>query len=764
MKPAPAPRPGKPRNLNTPGLIPMGGVKAGAPMRVDFNRDIRPLLSNRCVACHGPDDHERKANLRLDTFEGATADRKGVRAVVPDKPKLSALIERITHADEEERMPPRKHGKRLDAKEIDLLTRWIEQGAPYAAHWAYIPPAPPEMPKVAQAQWPKQSLDTFVLARLEQEKLKPAPEADRATLIRRLSLDLTGLPPTPERVDAFLNDQRPDAVERLVDELLADPAYGERWASLWLDLARYADSTGYAEDRPRTIWAFRDYVIQSFNANKPFDQFTIEQLAGDLLAQRSDQPLSESQKQEWLTATAFHRNTLTNTEGGTDDEEFRSMAIVDRVNTTLAVWMGTTIACAQCHNHKYDPISQEEFFQVYAILNQTDDADRRDESPLLEIYTEQQKTQVAQWRDAMKQTQDELAADTPERRTAQAAWEQAIRSAGLQRTLGRHVQVRLPGKNRMLSLAEVQVFQGDVNLALKGKATQSSTDFGGPPERANDGNTDGHYSQANSTTHTKTEKEPWWRVDLGSMQAIDRVAIWNRTDGDLGGRLADAEIAILDEKMSVIWSTKLSDKPGVSTELLPAELPAVVVDIVAIPEAQRTDAQRKQMADAFRERSDLFKPLRQKIADLKKKISGADKPHTTVPIYRELPENKHRETFIQIRGNFLDLGKKVEAGLPSAFPKAKSPRMDRLTPRSGWSRATTRSPRASWSTASGRCTSAPGSPKHQRRIRFARRAAEPSRIAGSSGRAPDGKRLGPQSIAQDIGHQCNLSSVFDRIG
>jgi hypothetical protein len=257
-----------------------------------------------------------------------------------------------------------------------LLTEWVRQGAPYARHWSYVKPARPPLPPVRAALWPRNAVDAFILARLERDGLTPAPEADRPALIRRLALDLTGLPPTPEEVDRFVADEGPDAYERLVARLLARPAYGEHWARMWLDLARYADSAGYADDPPRTIWAYRDYVIRSWNANKPFDQFTIEQIGGDL------QPNPSTDQ---LAATAFHRNTLTNNEGGTNDEEFRNVAVVDRVNTTLAVWMGTTMACAQCHDHKYDPLSQKEYFQLFALFNNTEDADRRDESPLLTL-------------------------------------------------------------------------------------------------------------------------------------------------------------------------------------------------------------------------------------------------------------------------------------------------------------------------------------------------------------------------------------------
>jgi len=353
---------------------------AAADAVPSFTRDIKGILSNRCVRCHGPDPEGRagggEGGLRLDTFAGATADLGGHAAIVPGKPDESELIARITSTDPDLVMPPPEAGERLPAKQVDLLKRWIAAGATYEPHWAYVPPKRPAVPKVKHTVWPRNAIDHFILARLEAEGLVPQPEADRATLARRLALDLTGLPPTPAEVDAFVADTSADAVEKLVDRLLAHDGYGEHMARQWLDLARYADSAGYADDPPRTIWGWRDWVIRAFDANMPFDEFTLRQLAGDLLPNAT---LDDR------VATAFHRNTLTNNEGGTIDEEFRTVAVIDRVNTTMSTWMGTTMACAQCHDHKYDPLSQTEYFQLYAVLNNTADADRTDESPVVRI-------------------------------------------------------------------------------------------------------------------------------------------------------------------------------------------------------------------------------------------------------------------------------------------------------------------------------------------------------------------------------------------
>jgi hypothetical protein len=376
------------RVLACTGIVAMGFGMAGGAFALEdaagpapsFTRDIKGILSNRCVRCHGPDAEDRHGGgddgLRLDTSYGATADLGGHAAIVPGRPDESELIARITSTDPDLVMPPPEAGERLPAKQVDLLRRWITAGAAYEPHWAYVPPKRPALPTVANASWPKNEIDRFILAKLEAEGLAPQPAADRATLARRFALDLTGLPLAVEEIDAFAADPAADAAGKLIDRLLAHDGYGEHMARQWLDLARYADSAGYADDPPRAIWGWRDWVVRAFDTNMPFDDFTCRQLAGDLLpgAQLDDR-----------IATAFHRNTLTNSEGGTIDEEFRTVAIVDRVNTTMSTWMGTTMACCQCHDHKYDPLSQREYFGVYAILNNTADADRRDEAPVEQI-------------------------------------------------------------------------------------------------------------------------------------------------------------------------------------------------------------------------------------------------------------------------------------------------------------------------------------------------------------------------------------------
>lgn len=345
-----------------------------APGAVDFRSDIKPIFAKSCVSCHGP--MKQRGGLRLDDADAALKGGNSGPVIVPAKALASRLLHVVAGLDPEVTMPP-KEKPPLTVQEIAKLRAWIEQGAKWpreaagvsnkSDHWSFQPVKKPAVPKVQRQGWTRNPVDAFILARLEKDRIEPAPEADRATLLRRLSLDLLGLPPEPRDVDDFLQDTRADAYERLVDRLLQSPHYGERWGRHWLDLARYADSDGYEADRERFFaWRYRNWVIDAFNRDLPFDQFTIEQLAGDLLP---------GSTLEQKTATGFHRNTLTNKEGGTDKEQFRVEACVDRVNTTAKVWLGITFGCAQCHDHKYDPFSQREYYQLFAFFNSDNEVD-----------------------------------------------------------------------------------------------------------------------------------------------------------------------------------------------------------------------------------------------------------------------------------------------------------------------------------------------------------------------------------------------------
>jgi hypothetical protein len=403
------------KSARTLGAVPLltltlcgTGLGADAAPTVRFSRDVLPILSENCFQCHGPDEKARKAKLRLDTAEGAGA------VIKPRKSDESELILRVNAQADDQRMPPPRTNRRLSAAQKDVLRRWIEEGAAWGKHWAYETPARPLLPPVKNGAWARNAIDFFILARLEKEGLAPSPEAARETLIRRVTLDLTGLPPTPREVDAFLADRSPDAYERLVDRLLASARYGERMAMEWLDEARYADTNGYQNDFARTMWPWRDWVIDAFNRNQPFDRFVNEQVAGDLLP-----GATVSQR----IATGFNRNNRTVTEAGSIDEEWRVENAVDRVETTATVFLGLTMGCGRCHDHKFDPISQREFYQFFAFFNSVNEKgvyteQRGNVPPLVRLPTPQDEARLRQFDGAIaaaERAQRELESAKPGR-------------------------------------------------------------------------------------------------------------------------------------------------------------------------------------------------------------------------------------------------------------------------------------------------------------------------------------------------------------
>ena len=405
-------------------LLPLAAFSAE---KVSFNRDIRPILSDICFTCHGPDEKQRKGGLRLDIKEAAMKGGESGPAIVPGKPEQSEVYKRLVTHDADDFMPPKKTNKVLTPEQIDAFRRWIAEGAEYQGHWAFIKPERPAVP--AKGANP---IDAFVLARLEKENLKPQPEAPKETLIRRVTLDLTGIPPTPAEVDAFLADKSPDAYGKVVDRVLASPRYGEHMAARWLDMARYADSNGFQSDTQRHMWHWRDWVINAFNQNKPFDQFTIEQLAGDLLP---------NAKREQIVATGFNRNHRLNGEGGRIVEEWFAETVIDRVETTGLTWMALTFNCCRCHDHKYDPITQKEFYQLFAYFNSNNENGVLDDfggagrtrrggnsHPVLALPTPEQEAQIAKFEKSMKEAEAQVASANKELAAAQAAWEPKFRT------------------------------------------------------------------------------------------------------------------------------------------------------------------------------------------------------------------------------------------------------------------------------------------------------------------------------------------------
>jgi hypothetical protein len=383
---------------------------AAAPKSVDFDRDIRPILSDTCFACHGPDEKQRQAKLRLDTKDGLFA------VVTPSDSATSRLYQRISNPNKALRMPPVFAERTLNEKQIELIRQWIDQGAKWEMHWAYVPPKRSDPPPVKNERWPRNPIDRFILARLDREGLKPSAEADKITLLRRVTFDLTGLPPTPAEVDEFLADKSPGAYEKVVDRLLASPRYGERMAMQWLDLARYADTHGYHIDSHRNMWHWRDWVIDAFNRNLPYNEFTIEQLAGDLLPEAT-----VSQR----LATGFNRNHMINFEGGAIPEEYQNEYVVDRLEATSTVWLGLTMGCARCHDHKYDPIQQKEFYQFYAFFNTIPekglDGRKGNAEPLLALPSKEEASELEAVADKLGRLEWKLAEE--EATDIQTKWE-----------------------------------------------------------------------------------------------------------------------------------------------------------------------------------------------------------------------------------------------------------------------------------------------------------------------------------------------------
>ena len=383
--------------------------------KVDFTQDVRPILADKCFRCHGPDPESRQAELRLDVWESTDDLLGAVEEIVPGKPDESPLVARISSTDADERMPPADSGKTLSPEQIETLNKWIAQGAEFKQHWAFVPPKRPELPQVSDSQWVRNPIDAFVLARLDQAGLHPAPPAEPLVLLRRMSLDLLGLPPTLEEIDAFETNVkrlgRDEAVRREAERMLASPHYGERWGRVWLDAARYADSDGYEKDKPRKVWMYRDWVVKALNDDLPYDQFLIEQIAGDLLP---------APRQSDLIATGFLRNSMTNAEGGIDPEQFRMEALYDRMDAIGKAVLGLTIQCAQCHTHKYDPLTQTEYYQMFAFLNNCNEKQ-------ITVYTDSDQQRRQKILDDVGRIEAELKAANPDWAKRLADWEASVR-------------------------------------------------------------------------------------------------------------------------------------------------------------------------------------------------------------------------------------------------------------------------------------------------------------------------------------------------
>jgi hypothetical protein len=699
----------------------VGSWAGAADLRVDFDRDVRPIFASRCFECHGAKKQKGGLNLENKAAALSPAD-SGQPAIVPGRSADSLLLRRVSSQDPDEAMPPK--GDRLTADQIASIKAWIDQGAvwPDAAgavekpHWAYVKPQRPAQPAVRNAAWPRNAIDTFVLARLEAEGLSPAPEAERATWIRRVSLDVIGLPPTLDEVDAFRADESPDAYERVVDRLLASPHYGERWARPWLDLARYADTQGYEKDERRNIWPYRDWVIQALNRDLPFDQFTLDQLAGDL------QP---NPTREQKVATGLHRNTLTNTEGGTDDEEFRHEAVVDRVNTTMTLWMGSTLGCAQCHNHKYDPFTMKDYYGLFAFFNSTADHDQPDERPTLKLPTPEQEQRLRDLDTRLAAADREYQAQTPALAEARARWERATWSALHQWTVLEPVAFASAGGATLVPQTDHSLLATGANpsndvytvtFRLAGKELTGLRLEVLPdaslPHRSLGRHPNGSFVLNRFEAALATDANPAERRPLAFERAaadftqeghsvtnlIDGQpgAGWAVSAGDAAQRVARAAVfglrkpwAVEESALLTVTLRHTSRWPEANvgrfrlaatthaSPSLPPNLPPKAREILALAPDRRTDKQTAELDQQFRAEALELRPVRELLARLRKEREELDRAIPTTPILVEL--EKPRQTHIHLRGGFLSKGEQVEPDVPVALPRLTTPEGHRPT-------------------------------------------------------------------------------------
>ena len=667
---------------------------------VEFNRDVRPILSDRCYACHGPDSVNRKANLRLDREETA-------------RPKLAAALERITSTNKGLRMPPVYAGAPLTDAQIATLKQWVAEGAKWQKHWSFIPPERPAAPEVKNTAWPKNEIDRFLLARLERDGLQPSPVADRATLIRRVTLDLTGLAPTPAEVDAFLADQSPKAYETVVDRLLASPRYGERMAARWLDAARYADTNGYQTDAERYMWRWRDWVIGAFNSNMPFERFTIEQLAGDLLPNPTlDQ----------LIATGFNRNHRGNGEGGSIPEEFLVEYHADRVETTSTVWMGLTIGCSRCHDHKYDPFTQKEFYQLTAFFNNLDEKGKvfkyGNSPPMIPAPTTAQQTDLAKHDAAVAATKAAFAATASARARAQAEWEKTLAAGDDWRPSrfllenvslanakpvdgaaafeqGRYGQAAMFDGKRYLEAGNIGNFGFQNKFAVAAWFRTESPD-GIIVSRAED-----REEQPGWGIHLKGGKlqvnliQRWLddclRVETEQPVPLNKwthvVATYDSTRVAAGIKVyingEPVKLRVIVDDLNQTFTTKepfrigaghglrfrgaIEDVRIYGYTLTPREA-AVLANreslgtIASIPAGQRTQAQRDKLEWAYLDKNPEWNAM---LTAQHKRTEFLD-ALPTVMVMREMPQQ--RETFLLIRGAYDRQGDRVYRAVPSSLP------------------------------------------------------------------------------------------------
>ncbi len=714
-------------------LAGMPALLAADAKGIDFNRDIRPILSDNCFACHGPDDGKRMAGIRLDTKEGAMA------ALTPGKPETSRIYLRVAHADPKRRMPPPSTGRTLTPAQVELIQKWIAGGADWKMHWSYEKPQRHPFPAVKNKKWVRNAIDHFVLARLDQEGLTPSPEADRTTLLRRLSFDLTGLPPTPAEVDAFLKDKSPNAYEKQVERLLASPHYGERMAMPWLDQARYADTHGFHIDSHRDMWPWRDWVIRAFNSNMPFDRFTVEQLAGDLIPNATvDQKI----------ASGFNRNHMINYEGGAIPDEYLTEYVADRTETTSTVWMAMTMTCARCHDHKYDPIKQKDYYRMFAFFNGVKEKglDGRDGNadPFLRLPDAEQQKLVDQLAARIKAREAELADDRI--KPQQEQWEKQrlalldyAAPAGLREKLVAHYEMDGTVNDHSGAYRHAQVLRGEPSMVLTsvGKATLFAT-----PSHVSLGKFDlreeysiaawlvqGHH-EPQTVLHQPGRLQVWWDASEplphlrrgahlhietpGShLRTRDRlvqteqyhVTISHSRAGGVTVRINGRPVPVVREAESTIkagpagllaigqesdteerngFRGRIADLRLYSRILTDAEIRYLAVDhrlphILTVPVKQRP----KELTQRLREHylthvaPAAIQSAWADLRDLREQKAALDDLIPNTMVMAEL--DKPRDTFVLGRGDYRNHGEKVTPNVPAVLPPlAANAKADRL--------------------------------------------------------------------------------------
>jgi Protein of unknown function (DUF1553)/Protein of unknown function (DUF1549)/Planctomycete cytochrome C len=696
---------------------------AQMPAAVDYARDIQPVLEKYCYECHGRS--KNRARLRLHTPELIRKGGQSGPIVVPGKSRDSELMRRVLDENADDRMPLDKDP--LPESTIALLRAWIDQGAAMPAasadaaasasadeHWAYVKPKRPELPPVKNAAWPRNPIDRFVLARLEKEDLTPSPEANKTTLLRRVTLDLTGLPPTPSEIDAFIADTAPDAYEKTVDRLLASPHYGERWARPWLDLARYADTNGYEKDNRRSIWKYRDWVINAFNRDLPFDQFTIEQIAGDMLPNATT---------EQKIASGFHRNAMTNEEGGVDPEESRYEVLVDRVNTTATVWLGTTLACAQCHNHKYDPFSQKDYFRLLAFFANSDfdsksfgDGTRFSE-PTLDLATPEQETARKELQAKIDRFEQQLKTSSPALAEAQEKWEESIHAAEhiwtpltpITATATNGVVLKvLPGASVLASgpnpaltsyTIAAQTTVPNITAIRLEALPDPSLPRGGP---GRDGY--GHFRVTRIQAQASVAGAAAEPIQFETIKVDDAASAFEPADFLAGKppvharnrgswainamrdnvRLARHAVLTAKSPFGSPAGTQLTIRidhldgtigqgigrlrlsvTDAAKPLEGADIPPRFQQVIQLPLERRTPAQVEELATFYRGISPLTKPTRDELATTRKALADLQIPSTLV--MRERPSFERPSYEMRVRGSFAAKGERVYARIPVAL-------------------------------------------------------------------------------------------------